>query len=204
LTIKSGPASISDNNTVTLTGAGAVTIAANQAGNANYNAATEVTTSFTVAKTTQTIASITSIGDKTFGDAPFAVTPLRSSSGLTVTLTVKSGPASISGNTVTLTSAGTVILAANQAGNANYNTADEKTTSFSVAKATPIITKSPTASDIKKGQSLASSIVEGQASVEGKFEFADPSLTPSVGTANQSIIFIPNSSCIYYTLSIIF
>jgi hypothetical protein len=201
LSVKSGPATISA-NTVTLTGAGTVVLAANQAGNANYNAASEVTTSITVLKATQTIGTFASIGSKTFGDASFAVTPPTASSGLAVTLTVKSGPATISGNTVTLTSAGTVILAANQAGNANYNTADEKTTSFSVAKATPIITKSPTASDIKKGQSLASSIVEGQASVEGKFEFADPSLTPSVGTANQSIIFIPNSIDNYTTLSL--
>ena len=193
LTIKSGPASISDNNTVTLTGAGAVTIAANQAGNANYNAATEVTTSFTVAKTTQTIASITSIGDKTFGDAPFAVTPLRSSSGLTVTLTVKSGPASISGNTVTLTGAGTVILAANQAGNDDYEAAEEKTTSFVVSQATPTITTAPSASPILKGQTLAKSTISGAASVDGRFEFANTSTQPNA-TANHSVTFTPASN----------
>jgi hypothetical protein len=193
LTIKSGPASISDNNTVTLTGAGAVTFAANQAGNANYNAAAEVTTSFTVNKATQTIASITSIGDKTFGDAPFAVTPPSSSSELTVTLTVKSGPASISGNTVTVTSAGTVVLAANQAGNANYNAAEEKTTSFVVSQATPTITTAPSASPILKGQTLAKSTISGAASVDGKFEFASPSTEPNA-TANHSVTFTPASN----------
>jgi uncharacterized cupredoxin-like copper-binding protein len=170
-----------------------VTFAANQAGNANYNAAAEVTTSFTVNKATQTIASITSIGDKTFGDAPFAVTPPSSSSELTVTLTVKSGPASISGNTVTVTSAGTVVLAANQAGNANYNAAEEKTTSFVVSQATPTITTAPSASPILKGQTLAKSTISGAASVDGKFEFASPSTEPNA-TANHSVTFTPASN----------
>jgi hypothetical protein len=119
LSVKSGPASISGNS-VTLTGAGTVVIAANQAGNANYNAAAEVTTSFTVSKGAQTIGSFTSVGTKAFGDVPFAVTAPSSNSSLPVTLSVKSGPATISANTVTLTGAGTVVLAANQAGNANY------------------------------------------------------------------------------------
>jgi hypothetical protein len=48
---------------------------------------------------------------------------------------VKSGPATISGNIVTLTGAvGTVVLAANQAGDANHSKAKEVTTSFKVTK----------------------------------------------------------------------
>src|SRR5258706_5800843 len=47
-TIFSGPATISGTN-VTITGAGTVTVRASQAGNANYNAATNVDQSFTVA-----------------------------------------------------------------------------------------------------------------------------------------------------------
>jgi uncharacterized repeat protein (TIGR02543 family) len=138
LSVKSGPATISG-NTVTLTGAGTVTLAAKQAGNTNYNAATEVTTSFEVSKGAQTIGTFASIGSKTFGDAPFAVTAPSASSSLPVTLSVKSGPATISGNIVTITGAGTVVLAANQAGNANYNAASEVTMSFTVSKATHTI-----------------------------------------------------------------
>jgi hypothetical protein len=141
LSVKSGPATISD-NIVTLSGTGTVTLAANQEGNANYNAATEVTTSFMVSsasKTDQTIAEITAIGNKTYGDAPFTVTIPTASSNLSVSLSVKSGPATISGNIVTITSAGTIVLAANQAGNDNYNPASEVTTSFSVSKATQTI-----------------------------------------------------------------
>jgi hypothetical protein len=117
-----------------------VVLAANQAGNTNYNAATEVTTSFSVTMATQTIGTFTNIGNKTFGNAPFTVTSPSTSSGLAVILSVKSGPATISGNTVTLIGTGTVVLAANQAGNTNYNAATEVTTSFSVSKAASTVT----------------------------------------------------------------
>ena len=132
--VKSGPATISG-NMVTITGVGEVVIAANQAGNANYAAATEVTTSFMVSKSAQTIGSFANIANKTFGDAPFTVTVPTATSNLPVTLSVKSGPATISGNIVTITSVGEVVLIANQAGNQNYNKASEVTTGFSVSKA---------------------------------------------------------------------
>jgi hypothetical protein len=169
LTIKSGPALISDNNTVTLTGAGAVTIAANQAGNANYNAATEVTTSFTVSKGAQTIGAFTSIGNKTFGDAAFAVTPPAASSSLPVTLSVKSGPATISGDTVTLSGTGTVVLAANQAGSANYNAATEVTTSFMVS------------SPSKVDQTIAAIAAIGNKT------FGDAPITVTIPTASSNL-----------------
>ena len=134
VTVKSGPATISG-NTITLTGTGTVVLAANQEGNTDYNAATEVTTSFAVVKAAQTISSFATISSKTPVDSPFTITPPTSSSGLTVAVTVKSGPATISGNTVTLNGTeGTVVLAANQAGNTDYNAATEVRTSFTVAK----------------------------------------------------------------------
>jgi hypothetical protein len=111
-----------------------VVLAANQAGNDNYSVATEVTVSFTVVKATQRIGPFVKISAKTVSAAPFDVTPPSSNRGLPVTLSVKSGPAKISGNKVTLTGVGTVVLAANQAGNANYLAARQVTTSFKVTK----------------------------------------------------------------------
>jgi cyclophilin family peptidyl-prolyl cis-trans isomerase len=134
VSVKSGPATISG-NTVTLTGAGTVVLAANQSGNANYLATTEVTTSFTVAQSSQTINAFTTVASQTFGNgATVTITPPTASSSLPVSVSVKSGPATISGNTVTLSGVGTVVLAANQSGNANYTAASEVTTSFSVAQ----------------------------------------------------------------------
>jgi hypothetical protein len=94
----------------------------------------------------QTISAFTTISAKAFGALPFNVSAPSASSGLPVELSVKSGPASINGNTVTLTGVGIVLLAANQAGNVNYDAAPEVTTSFIVSPPlTPVVDwKSPT------------------------------------------------------------
>ncbi len=64
--------------------------------------------------------------------APFALTA-TASSGLPVTYTVVSGPATVSGSTVTLTGAtGSVTIRASQAGNALYNAAPDVQRSFGV------------------------------------------------------------------------
>ncbi len=135
--VESGPASLLGDE-LTITCAGVVTIAANQAGDAEYNAAPEVTQSFTVSKANQTI-TFTPIADKTFGDTPFTLSATATST-LSVAFSVQSGPASIDGNEVTITGAGEVTIAANQAGDAAYNPAPEVTQSFTVAKADQVIT----------------------------------------------------------------
>ncbi len=64
--------------------------------------------------------------------APFTLAA-TSSSGLPITYTVLSGPATVSGNTVTLTgAAGTVTLQASQGGNLAYSAASSATVSFQV------------------------------------------------------------------------
>jgi hypothetical protein len=125
---------------VTVIGAGLVTLAANQSGNADYGPAAQMTTSFNVAQGSNTIAAFATIPNKTFGTAPFTLTVPKASSKLPVTLSVLSGPATIRNNTVTINGVGTVILAANQSGNANYSAAPEVTTSFVVSQAGQTIT----------------------------------------------------------------
>jgi hypothetical protein len=72
------------------------------------------------------------IPKKLVSDAPFEVTAIASS-GLVVELSVVSGPATISGNIVTLTGIpGVVSIAANQYGNADYAAAPEVINSFYV------------------------------------------------------------------------
>src|SRR6185503_13632744 len=80
-----------------------------------------VSSTFTVAKANQTI-TFGSLANKTYGDAAFNVSA-AASSGLAVTFSIVSGPATISGNTVTITGAGTVTVRASQAGNTNWNAA---------------------------------------------------------------------------------
>lgn len=78
-----------------------------------------------------------SLPSRTYGEAPFTVSA-SSSSGLAPTFSVVAGPAVVSGNTVTLTGAGTVTLSAMQAGNATYNPAPPVNQSFTVGKG-PIV-----------------------------------------------------------------
>ncbi len=68
---------------------------------------------------------------KTYGDAPFVVSA-TASSGLSPTFSILSGPATISGSTVTLTGAGTVVVRAAQPGNASYLAATPVDRSFTV------------------------------------------------------------------------
>jgi subtilisin-like proprotein convertase family protein len=84
----------------------------------------------TIAKGSQTI-TFGALPDKNYGDAPFALSA-TASSGLTPSFSIVSGPATVSGNTVTLTDAGTVLARASQAGNANYNASPDVDQSFNV------------------------------------------------------------------------
>ena len=71
--------------------------------------------------TNQTIA-FDPIPEQTYGSGPITLNA-TASSGLPVTFSVVAGPATVSGNTLTLTGAGTVVVDANQAGNSYCNPA---------------------------------------------------------------------------------
>lgn len=136
VTVVSGPAKIA-NNLVTITGAGTVTLAANQPGNGTYKPAAQVTTSFVVKPKAQTIARFAIIPAHYANDPSFNITIPAASSGLPVTVAVMSGPATISGTNITLTGVGRVTLAATQSGNANYAAAKTQTTFFLVRAPKP-------------------------------------------------------------------
>jgi hypothetical protein len=127
--VVSGPVTIAG-NMVTITAVGSVMIEATQAGDATYNAATPVQRGFTVGKASQSITFPTP-PNKTFGDPPFQLMA-TASSGLPVQYRVVSGPATVSGNMVTLIGTGTVSIEASQPGDANYSAAFNLTRSFTV------------------------------------------------------------------------
>lgn len=158
-TLVSGPATLSGSK-LTLTGvAGTVTVRASQAGDATYNAATDVTRSFTVAKQDQTI-SFAALADRA-ADAAAATLSATASSGLSVSFSLVSGPATLSGSKLTLTgTAGTVTVRASQAGNDAYNAAPSVDRSFTVtpAKAAPAITKQPADLAVKTGETASFSV----------------------------------------------
>ncbi len=159
---------------------------------------------FTVQASLDQSIAFGALANKTYGDAPFTVSA-TASSGFSASFSIVSGPATISGNTVTITGAGTVRVRASQTGGTADNTiyyvaATSVDQDFTVAKATPTISAAPSASDITYGQTLASStLTGGTASVAGAFAFTSPSTTPNAGTAAQGVTFTPTDTTNYNT-----
>ena len=142
----SGPIKAS-NNLYYFTGTGAVTITANADASSPYFyyylPAPPVSVTFLVKSNSQTMGEFGSIPTSPYGQN-IQVFPPSASSGLPVSISVKSGPAKlggvVSGNVlITPTGVGPVTLAANQSGNPSYIPAPEKTTSFTIVKGTPVV-----------------------------------------------------------------
>ncbi|WP_146904205.1 serine hydrolase, partial [Adhaeribacter aerolatus] len=145
--VVSGPAVIGG-STLMVTGAGKIVVRATQPGTdamqpgVEYAPADPVERSFIAEKASQYIM-FTPIPDKILGDAPFAIEAIVSSQAtvsypLPVTYSIVSGPATISGNMVTLTGIGPVTVRATQAGDANFNPATTEIT-FNVTDG-PVVT----------------------------------------------------------------
>ena len=129
LTVATASSSICSINSgvVSFQGAGTCTLDANQVGNANYNAANQLTQNVTVGKGSQTISFTSTAPSATVGGATYTPTA-TSTSSLNVTITVASGSSSIcsiSSGVVSFQTVGTCTLNANQLGNANWNAATQ-------------------------------------------------------------------------------
>ena len=126
-------------STLTPLTAGTCSIAASQAGNANYAAAAPAVQSFTIGMASQTI-TFGPLSGVTFGAAAFTVTA-TSSSGLAVSFTSATplvcavSGSTVSGSTVTPVAVGTCSIAAGQNGNASYSAAAPVVQSFAITQA---------------------------------------------------------------------
>ena len=129
---------------VTALAAGTCTVAANQAGNGNYNAAAPITQSILIAKASQSI-TFGAAPSKMFTGATATVSATGGASGLAVSFSSPTpGACTVSGSTVTAVAAGACTVAADQAGNANYSAAPQVTRAIAVAAA-PVTTASGSA-----------------------------------------------------------
>jgi metallophosphoesterase (TIGR03768 family) len=119
-----------------ITGVGMTTIAARQAGNANWNAATPVRQTLTVSKGNQTL-TFNPLPDKVYGAANFAP-GATASSGLAVTYaSTNTDVAKIVGSRIHITGAGTSVITAMQDGNTKWNAAPEVSQPLTVAPNAP-------------------------------------------------------------------
>ncbi|NOU62252.1 T9SS type A sorting domain-containing protein, partial [Marinifilum caeruleilacunae] len=165
----SGPASVNGNE-LTINGVGEITVKAVQPGNDQYEAAEEVARSFTVSKAAQTI-TFAEIADKTYGDAAFTL-EASASSELAVSFELVSGPATLTGNELSIIGTGEISVKASQLGNENYEAAEAVTRNFFVYKADQVISFEPIEDYILGGEPIEL-IAESDTGLEIEFEIVE-------------------------------
>jgi len=128
-----------------IVGTGTTTITALQAGDANYEAASNVQQTLTVSSSSLLTQTITfgALAAKTYGDSPFTLSA-TASSGLTVSFSSSNtAVATVSGTTVTIVGAGTSDIIASQAGDASYGAASDVTQVLTVNKLSQTLSFGP-------------------------------------------------------------
>jgi lysophospholipase L1-like esterase len=169
-------------STVTFVGVGTCNLTANQAGNTNYAAATQVTAAIVIGAATQTI-TFGALANRAFGSAPFTISATGGASANPITFaSTTATTCTVSGTTVTLVAAGTCTIRASQTGNANYSAAADVDQSFTVTQASQAIT----------GFAPASPVVFGT---------APATLTATGGASGNPIIFATTSPAAVCTVS---
>jgi uncharacterized repeat protein (TIGR03803 family) len=131
-------------NTLTIVASGSVDITAHQPGNATYSSAADVIQTLIISKLSQTI-TFGPLPGKLLTDAPFTLSA-TADSGLPVSYTSSNFQvATVNGNTVTITGAGTTSIIAQQPGDATYSSATAVVQTLTVTDVSKIISLSGTA-----------------------------------------------------------
>ncbi|KRA73095.1 hypothetical protein ASD78_16040 [Lysobacter sp. Root667] len=127
-------------NTATMLSGGSCALTADQAGDANYSAAPQVSLNVTIAAAAQTITGFAAnpVAPVYAPNGTFSVSANGGASGNPVVF-ASTSPAvcTVAGSAVTMLAAGSCALTANQAGNASYNAAAQATLNVTIGAATP-------------------------------------------------------------------
>ncbi len=108
-------------NTLSILGAGTVSIYAVRAGDANHEDATSVAVTFTIGKATQDSLSIVNVDTLYIGASPFILSTTGGTGNGNVTYEVINGSSiQVSGNTITAISEGPATIRATKSGGSNY------------------------------------------------------------------------------------
>jgi hypothetical protein len=136
------------------------------------------------------------LGDKVYGQPAFSITA-TASSGLPVSFSA-TGNCTVLGSTVSITAAGSCTITAHQAGNDNYQPAEDVSQSFSILQATPSLQWAPGAllTGTPLGPSQLNATASGVAGVplSGSFTYTPGAGTTftSAGTVSLSVQFAPS------------
>jgi hypothetical protein len=188
---------------VSVAGSGTQNVFASYPGDTDYASSVSSTIPLTGSQTTQTITFPAPASPVTYGVGQIALTA-TASSGLPVSYTV-TGPANISGSTLTITGAGTVVVTANQTGNTSYLAATPAPRTITVNKAAPVL-EWPTPAPIVYGTALSNAQLDasatgvGGASLPGSLTYNPLAGTvPVVGPQSLQVSFAPTDTNDYTT-----
>lgn len=165
-----------------------------------FHTSSSATATYTIqtSQTSQTISFTVPPSTVVYGVSPITLLA-TSSSGLAVVFSVLSGPATVSGNLLTIVGAGSVVVAANQPGNGSYSAAPEVTQTIGVNQAVPTISWATPAA-ITYGTALSATQLNATASEPGTFVYTPAAGTvPKVGTQTLSVTFTPSDGTDYST-----
>jgi hypothetical protein len=193
-TVVSGPATI-HGSTVSLTGTGAVTIQASQAASDDYVAGTQQAT-FSVTGKAQTISFVAPSTPVNYGAAPIMLTA-SATSGLPVTFRVVSGSGVVSGSALSITGAGTVVVAADQAGNVDYLPAAEVSHSIAVnqiAAGVAGLTAAPNPALVQTAVTFTATVSSPVSTPSGSVVFADGGSALGTGMLTNGVAAITIST----------
>jgi hypothetical protein len=176
-------------STVTYLIGGTCTVTANQAGDDDYSAATQVTTNITVAKADQTISVFAANPANGSVDGSSALSATGGASGEAVTFGSSTPDiCTVAGSTVTYVAAGTCTVAADQAGNADYNAASQVTLDIGVGKTDQTI--------IGLAANPAAGVVDGSSALSAT---ASSGLTVTFGSSTGTVCTVAGSTVTYLT-----
>ena len=172
--------SLTGPNTISFVAGGICVIDANQAGNASFAPAPQAQQSLPVGLANQTITfTSTPPANASVGGPTYTVVATGGGSGIPVVFSIDpaatavcdlSGPA-----TVSFAAAGTCVIDANQAGNANYTPAQQAQQSFPVSLASQTISFTAPASGVVNGSTVLSPTASSGLSVTLTVDPADES-----------------------------
>ncbi len=175
--------------TYTMTsGTGSCSVIANQAGNSNYSAASQVTQTTNATLASQTITFTTPAPSSAAYGQSFTVAATGGASGNPVVFT-SAGSCSNSGATYTMTSGtGSCSVIANQAGNSNYSAATQvtETTSATVATSSTGVGSSLNPSSYGQSVIFTATITGQYGLVKGRNGIKRPTVTGSVSWSDAN------------------
>jgi hypothetical protein len=186
--------------TFTFAHVGTCVVAADQAGNGTYDPAPTITQSISIGKANQTI-TITSSGNPAGIGEARGLTATGGGSGNAVTFSLGAGTTNdactVAGTTVSFAHAGTCVVAADQAGNADYNAASQKTQSITVSKTSQQITftSAPPASGAIGG-SYTVAATGGSSGNSVSFSVGDGTTNSACTVAGSTVSFAHAGTCV--------